>query len=179
MVIQSKSIIRVTILTVFILLIPLAAMQFTDEVAWGLEDFVVGGALLFGAGLMYELIARKGSNTAYRLATGIAVAATLLLIWMDLAVGTASDNSGGLMYLGVLVFVIGSIIARFRPHGMAITLFSTALAQAVVAVIAMIAWEQYFELLLLNGFFIALWTGSALLFRRASSIGSRLNRLIE
>lgn len=179
MILQSNSIIRVTVLTVFILMIPLVAMQFTDEVAWGPEDFVVGGALLFGAGLTYELLARKAWNNAYRIAAGIAVLAALLLVWMDLAVGTVSDNSGGLMYLGILVFGIGSIIARFRPHGMAITLFATALAQALVAVIAMIAWEQYFGLLFLNGFLIALWTGSALLFRRASSIGSKRNRLTE
>lgn len=32
----------------------------------------------------------------------------------------------------------------------------------------MIAWEQYFEFLIFNGFFMALWVGSALLFRRAA-----------
>jgi hypothetical protein len=47
-------------------------------------------------------------------------------------------------------------------------LFATSLAQALVAVIAMIAWKQYFEILILNGFFIALFVGSALLFRRAA-----------
>src|SRR3982751_4077064 len=41
-----------------ILLLPLLAMQFTDEVRWGVADFVIAGALLFGAGLTYELIAR-------------------------------------------------------------------------------------------------------------------------
>jgi hypothetical protein len=80
------------------------------------------------------------------------------------------DDSPGLMFFGVLVVgIIGVIIARFRPRGMARALFATALAQALVAVIAMIAWKQYFEILILNGFFIALWVGSALLFRRASA----------
>jgi uncharacterized membrane protein len=173
---QSKNIIRITLATAFILLLPLLAMQFTDEVVWDLTDFVIGGALLFGAGLVYELVARKGSTVAYRVAVGIAVTAALLLVWMDLAVGTEDDNSAGLMYLGVLVLGIGAIIARFRPQGMARVLFATALAQALVAVIA---WEQYFELLILNGFFIALWVGSALLFRRASATGSKRNRQLE
>ena len=105
--------------------------------------------------------------TAYRMATGVAVATALLLVWMNLAVGTEDDNSGGLMYLAVLVLGIGAMGAHFRPQGMVRTLFAAALAQALVAVIAMIAWGQYLEFLILNGFFIALWVGSALLFRRA------------
>ncbi|MEW6744462.1 MAG: hypothetical protein AB1486_17040 [Planctomycetota bacterium] len=59
------------------------------------------------------------------------------------------------------VGIIGAIIARFRPQGMARALFATALAQALVAVIAMILWKQYFEILILSGFFIALWLGFA------------------
>lgn len=106
--------------------------------------------------------------TAYRAAVGVAVAAVLLLVWFNAAVGTEDDNSGGLMYFGVLVLGIAAIIARFRPQGMARALFATALAQALVALIAMIAWQQYFELLILNGFFIALFVGSAWLFRKAA-----------
>jgi hypothetical protein len=52
---------------------------------------------------------------------------------------------------------------------MARALFATALAQALVAAIALIAglglpWSGPLELLLLNGFFIALFVGSAWLF---------------
>lgn len=66
------------------LLVPLLAMQFTDEVDWGLADFIVGGALLFGAGLTYDLFARRGSTVAYRAAVGVAVGAALLLLWISL-----------------------------------------------------------------------------------------------
>jgi hypothetical protein len=109
-------------------------------------------------------------NSAYRVAVGIAVAAALLLLWMQGAVAT-EDDSPGLIFFGVLVVgIIGAIIARFRPLGMARALLATALAQALVAVIAMIAWKQYFEISILNGFFIALWIGSALLFRKAARV---------
>ncbi len=63
-----------------VLLLPLLAMQFTDEVGWSWADFVFAGALLFGAGLTYELIARTTTNIAYRAAVGVAVAAALLLV---------------------------------------------------------------------------------------------------
>jgi len=83
-------------------------MQFTDEVVWDLADFVVAGVFLFGAGLTYKLIARKGSNIAYRVAVGVAVATALLLIWMNLAVGLIGNegNPANLMYIGVLAALI-------------------------------------------------------------------------
>jgi hypothetical protein len=49
----------------FILLLPWLAMQITDEVVWDLADFIVAGALLIGAGLTYELAARKAGNLAH------------------------------------------------------------------------------------------------------------------
>ena len=61
---------------------------------------------------------------------------------MNLAVGIigTEDNPANLMYGGVLaVGIVGAIIARFQPHGMARALVATALAQALVAVIALIA----------------------------------------
>jgi hypothetical protein len=84
---QNKNIIRIAIGTVCILLLPLLAMQFTDEVVWDLTDFAVAGALLFGAGLAYELIAKKMSSKAYRVAVGIVIGILFLLIWAELAVG--------------------------------------------------------------------------------------------
>ena len=132
------------LVTACILLLPLVAMQFTDEVVWDLADFVVAGVLLFGAGLTYELVARrarKAGNTAYRAAVGVAVATALILVWMNLAVGIIGneENPANLMYGGVLaVGIIGALIARFQPQGMARALFATALAQMLVAVIALI-----------------------------------------
>ena len=109
-------------------------------------------------------------NSAYRVGVGIAIAATLLLLWMQGALAT-EDDAPGLIFFGVLVVgIIGVGIARFRPQGMARALFATALVQALVAVIAMMAWQQYLELLILNGFFITLWVGSALLFRKAARV---------
>ena len=163
--------------TAFILLVPLLAMQFTDEVAWGVLDFVVAGALLGGTGLIFQLAARRAGNIAYRAAVGVALAAALILVWLILAVGVIGDTGdpADLMYGGVLaVGIAGAAIARFRPQGMARALLAMALAQALVAVIALIAGKHEApissvpELLGLNGFFVALFIASAWLFRHAA-----------
>ena len=75
--------------------------------------------------------------------------------------------------LPTAVGVIGAIIARFRPHGMARALLATAFAQTLVAVIALVAgmggpYDGPLKLLILNGIFVALFVGSVGLFRRAA-----------
>jgi hypothetical protein len=178
---KSKNIIRIALVTVFLLLIPLVAMQFTDEVDWNLFDFVVAGALLFGSGLTYELIARKGGNTAYRAAVGVAVATALLLVWINLAVGIiGSENNpvNALYFLVVFIGIIGVGIARFRPRGMAWTLFATAIAQLLVPVIALFIGKSqaralqdppgFVGVLALNAFFAMLFVVSGLLFRHSA-----------
>ena len=48
----SADLLRVFVFTGVILLIPLLAMQFTDEVDWQIGDFLIGGLLIFGFGLL-------------------------------------------------------------------------------------------------------------------------------
>jgi len=172
-----RSTIRIVFAAAFILSLPLLAMQITDEVAWGPADFAVAGALIVGTGLLARAAARKAGDLAYRAAVGVALAAGFLLVWMNLAVGIIGepDELANLMYVGVLaVGVLGAVTARFRPEGMARALFATALVQALVAVIALIAGRHQApissvsEILGLNGFFVALFIGSAWLFRHAA-----------
>jgi hypothetical protein len=79
------------------------------------------------------------------------------------------------MYIGVLaVGIVGALLAGFQPHGMVRVLIATALAQTLVAVIALVTglgssgpiWPR--DVLIATGFFVTLWLGSALLFRRAA-----------
>ena len=168
----------VALATASILMVPLVAMLFTNEVNWNLFDFIVMGILLFGTGLTYVLISRISDSFAYRIAVGVAVVAGLLLIWMNLAVGIigSEDNPANLLYAGVLaVGIIGAGIARFQPRGMSHTLFVTALSQMLVPVIALLIWMPSLDeppglvgVFMLNAFFAALFVVSALLFRRAA-----------
>jgi hypothetical protein len=147
-------------------------MQVTNAVVWDLADFVCAGALVASVGVTYELAARRTGNSAYRAAVGVALAAAFSLVWGNLAVGLigSEDNPANLMYGGVLaVGIIGTIIARFQPDGMARTLVATALTQMVVAVIALIArLGSTGDIFMLTGFFALLWLISAWLFRKAA-----------
>ena len=162
-----------------VLLVPLIAMQVTDEVNWTVSDFVFAGALLLGAGLAYEAAVRRTDHTAHRWAVGLALAAPFLLIWVNGAVGVlgAEDNDANLLYGGVLaVGFVGALLARFRLRGMARAMAATALAQTAVTVGALVAgWagpeNGPFEVVAINGFFVALWAASAVLFRQAAQAG--------
>jgi peptidoglycan/LPS O-acetylase OafA/YrhL len=78
-----------------LLLIPLIAMQFTNEVDWNLFDFIVAGVLLLGTGLVCELILRKVKKLEYRIAICSVVIVLLLLIWAELAVGVFGSQISG------------------------------------------------------------------------------------
>lgn len=172
----TRSTIGIVLAPALILLLPLLAMQFTDQVAWGVFDFVFAAVLLMGIGLVYALV-RKAGNLAYRAAVGIAIATALFLVWMVGALGVIGETGdrADLMYLGVLaVGIVGAIVARFRPEGMARALLATALVQGLVAVIALIAGKHeaaissVAEILGLNAMFVALFIASAWLFRHAA-----------
>jgi hypothetical protein len=178
---HNKNIVRIAIGTGLILMIPLIAMQVSDEWNWGPLDFVFAGILLFGTGLVFDLVARKCSTIAYRAAVAIACVTGFLLLWVNAAVGFIGDeDAANAMYLGVLaVGFIGALLARFEPRGMSLALVATAVAQALVPLIAM-TWVPedrfdpgYVPVLCLNAVFVALWLASALLFRYAAEPRSK------
>ncbi|MBT8078768.1 MAG: hypothetical protein KJO31_09315 [Gammaproteobacteria bacterium] len=73
-----------------VLLVPLIAMQFTDEVRWDTADFLVMGILLLGTGSLFVLVSRKVPRRR-RAAVAIAFAAAFLYVWAELAVGLISN----------------------------------------------------------------------------------------
>ncbi len=158
------------------LVIPLVAMQFTDEVNWSVDDFIVAWLLLAGTALAYKLFTRRAGTFAYRFAVGIAVIASLLLMWVNLAVGIigSEDNPANLMYFGVVALgLVGVTIVRLQPLGMARVLFAMAIAQALVPLVALLIWKppltiEVLAILGVNAVFVVLFVASALLFLGAS-----------
>lgn len=73
-----------------ILLVPLIAMQITNDVAWDRTDFIVMGSLLFGISGLFVLVARKLPSKR-RLFVGAMFVAVFLYIWAELAVGVFTN----------------------------------------------------------------------------------------
>ena len=92
---QNKRLIGIALTVLLLLLIPLIAMQFTDEVNWTVLDFVVAAILLLGTGLLCELVIRKINKIKYRIAICVVLLAALLLTWAELAVGIFGTPFGG------------------------------------------------------------------------------------
>lgn len=176
-----KSIAGIAVATGILLLIPLVAMQFSAEVVWTLSDFIFAGTLLFGTGLSYILITRivaprMEDNVVYRVAVGFALFTGLFLIWVNLAVGIigSEDNPVNQLYFGVIaVGIIGAFLARFKPQGMAYTMFSMAIAQVLIAAAVLVGGmyktppSTVFHIIGVNGFFFTLFVVAAILFRYA------------
>lgn len=151
-------------------LLPLVAMQFTDEVNWTAFDFVFwGGTLLVACGV-YEAMTRLSTDRAYRAGVGAAVVGSFLVVWVNGAVGMigSEGNAYNLLFLGAIVVgAIGALLCWFRPEGMARALYATAIAHGLVSAIALVAgWDQRGAILSLV--FVLPWLLSAGLFRQAA-----------
>jgi hypothetical protein len=173
--------IYLALVIVVILSIPLVAILFSREVDWSVMDFVTIGGLLIGMGLIFILAARKSSNLWYRLAAATALGTAFLLVWANLAVGLIGDglNMANLMYFVIpILCLIGALMVRMQPVGMAAVLFATALVQVLVTVIGLvfvkgqlIPAESTRSTLVeigANIFFTALWIVSGWLFLQAA-----------
>lgn len=139
-------------------------------VHWTALDFIVMGLLLATACGLYELGARLSRNRAFRAAFGLAALTGFLTIWVNLAVGMlgSEGNRANLMFAGVLaVAAVGSIVARFRPVGMARAMALAGLAQLAVVGVAVAAGGYRPHELALSACFALPWFVSALLFAKA------------
>ena len=144
---------------------------------WDVMDFAIFGAMVVGVIGIYALLRRRANNAPYRFALGIALLTAFVLMWVNGAVGIigSENNDANMLFFGVLgVGFVGALIARFRPQGMSVALVATAAAQAGVAAYAIFnelgasaaIWPR--DVLILTGFFVALWLLSAWLFRIAA-----------
>ena len=78
-----------------LLLIPLIAMQFSDEVNWNTADFLVAAFLLAATGLILEFVLRKVKNTRQRIVLAAILFVLLLVVWVELAVGIFGSPLSG------------------------------------------------------------------------------------
>jgi hypothetical protein len=150
-----------------LLLLPLLAMEFTDEVRWSGSDFALAAALLAAACGACELGMRLSRRRAYRAAVAVAALTSFLLVWINLAVGIVGSEGhpANLMFFGVVALALGgALVARGRPRGMAVAMAAAAAAMGAAAVVVLVAgWN--IEAVLLSAVFVVPWLVSAALFR--------------
>tara|TARA_R110002111_G_scaffold206745_1_gene271040 strand:+ start:81 stop:371 length:291 start_codon:yes stop_codon:yes gene_type:complete len=91
----NKRLLIIVLSVVLILLIPLVAMQFSSEVNWTLMDFIIAGFLLFGTGLILDLISKKIKKKGNRIVLFIIILGLLILVWLELAVGVFGTPFAG------------------------------------------------------------------------------------
>lgn len=157
-------------LVITLLLLPLIVMQFTAEVNWTGFDFVVASILLGGTALCIELSCRFNLNGAGRVGWALVVLTSLLLIWINLAVGMIGneDNPANLLYLVVLGSVgLGALWVRFQARFMCYVLLLTAGLQLVVELVIQLA--DLGAAPVLNVAFALLWLLAAGLLRNAET----------
>lgn len=92
---HNKRLIGIVLTALLLLMVPLIAMQFTDEVNWDLFDFVVMGGLLLGTGLVCEWVLRSVKTLQNRIIVCAIVLFAFLLIWAELAVGIFGSPFAG------------------------------------------------------------------------------------
>ncbi len=78
-----------------ILCIPLIAMLFTKQVNWSVFDFIIAGVLLFGTGILCEIVLQRVKKKEHRLAICALVLLIFLLIWIEIAVGLFGSPIAG------------------------------------------------------------------------------------
>lgn len=79
---MQQSILRITVGTVLLLLIPLIAQW-----PWSTSDFVVMAVLIFIAGLGIDLFLRNKSSQKQKALVGLAIVVGILWLYVELAVG--------------------------------------------------------------------------------------------
>jgi hypothetical protein len=119
-----------------------------------------------------------GGSVAFAVGTGLAIAAGLLLAWMNAAVGIAGseDNPVNLGFFGLVAMAgVGAFASEGRARGLARTMACVAGLQvmlgAIVATGPVAVGEPFggVGLFALNGGFALLWLIAAVAFARAQS----------
>ena len=149
---------------------PLILMQVAPQTGfnWGLNDFIFAVAAIGGIGLLLEIAVRMSTNWPYRIASAIALGASFLLIWSNLAVGYigSEDNPYNSVFFGVVAIAFGgALLSRLQAGGMALAMTAAGSAHAFAGAFGFPHDSRTGPITIV---FVAFWLSSALLFRKAA-----------
>jgi hypothetical protein len=86
---------KLTFAPLVLLLIPLIAMQFTNEVRWGVFDFIIMGVLLMVAGMWTQRVIDRIRSKPNRMIYISLILLLFLLFWIEMAVGIFGSPIAG------------------------------------------------------------------------------------
>jgi hypothetical protein len=170
----GKTMLRVALGALAVLMVPLVASQFVEDWNWPVGAFVRVYVLFFATGMVYAMIARKMGAWSYKAGVGVALVTGFALGWGTMVQVADSGHPERLWYHSVLVVgAIGACLARLKAPGLAWTLFAMAATLALIAVILPSGTPPDLarRMAIGHGVFVALFTASGLMFRHASLAG--------
>jgi hypothetical protein len=172
---MAKTILRVALGSLGLLMVPLVASRVVKDWNWNVGAFVLLYLLFFVTGMLYAAIARKMGFWAYKAGVGVALVGGFALGWSTMVQTADSGHPERLWYLSVLVVgFIGACLARWKAPGLAVTLFAMATVLALISVVLPpgAPSDMALRMTIGHGVFVVLFTASGLLFRHASLVGS-------
>lgn len=152
-----------------LILLPLLAMKLARPGSWEVGDLPFAIAFILAVGLAFELAVRTSPGRSCRAGAALALAAGLLTVWGNAAVGFIGSEDAainGIYVAPPAIALAGSVLAGLRPGGMAAAMVAAAAAQIAAGGIAM-SYGHFTGPLTV--FFTALWLASAWLFRKAGA----------
>jgi hypothetical protein len=170
----AKTMLRVALGALAVLMVPLVASQFVEDWNWPVGAFVRVYVLFFGTGMVFALVARRMGAWSYKAGVGVALVAGFALGWSTMVQTADSGHPERLWYLSVLVVgFIGACLARLKAPGLAVTLFAMAATLALISVVlpSGAPSDMARNMAIGHGVYTALFTASGLLFRHASGSG--------
>lgn len=167
----GKTMLRVALGALAVLMVPLVASRVVDGWNWPPGAFVRVYLLFFATGMAYALVARKMGAWSYKAGVGVALVAGFALGWSTMVQTADSGHPERLWYLSVLaVGFIGTCLARLKAPGLAVTLFAMAATLVLIAVMlpSVAPPEMALRMAIGHGVFVVLFVASGLMFRHAS-----------
>ena len=79
----------------FLLLIPLIGMAFTDEINWSPFDFIIMGSLLIFLSIGINFVSNRTKNIKNRILYIVILVLIFMLLWAELAVGVFGTPFSG------------------------------------------------------------------------------------
>lgn len=161
---------RVALGALALLMVPLVASRFVPDWHWEAVAFLRVYVLFFLTGMVIALVARRIGVWSYQAAVGLAFAAAFALAWSNMVHVADSGNPANLWYYSVLgVGVVGALLARLKPQGLALTLFAMAATLSLIAVVLPTGAppDMARRMNIGHAVLVVLFTVSGLLFRHA------------